>query len=74
MIAYAITSYVAQVMNGKPVYFILDWESWIAPVATIGVFALANVIYYSLFGFSIMKHKLFYPKLKQPKPEVEELP
>jgi hypothetical protein len=61
-------------MNGKPVYFITNWDTWIALVATIGVFALAIVTYYSLFGFSIMKHKLIHLKLKQPELEVEVLP
>jgi hypothetical protein len=73
-IAYAITSYVAQVIKGEPLYFITNWDTWIAPVAMIGVFALAIATYYSLFGFSIMKHKLIHPKLKQPEPEVEGPP
>lgn len=70
MIAYAITSYVAQVMNGEPLYFITNWDNWIAPVAMIGVFALAIANYYIFFGLSIMKHKLIHPKFKQPQPEV----
>jgi hypothetical protein len=68
MIAYGIQSYVAQVINGEPLYSITDWDSWIAPVAMIGVLALALVAYYSLFGLSILKHKLIHPKLNQADP------
>jgi len=68
MIAYGIQSYVAQVINGEPLYSITDWDSWIAPVAMIGVLALALVAYYSLFGLSILKHTLIHPKLNQADP------